>query len=121
MIARHRSIEDQTRIAPSLPTGYWLLAPGLMATDYWLFTTGYWLLPAFLIPDHCSLTTGFPAFLTTNHYPLITGFRAFLTTNHYPLITAFYPTPPCLRTHPHPFLRPHPPMPFCETVKLWSL
>jgi hypothetical protein len=51
-----------------------------------------------------------PRFAT--HDPMLPAspLAAFLTTNHYPLITASTPPPGRSATHP--------PMPFCETVKL---
>jgi hypothetical protein len=90
---------------------------------YWLLAICHWLLaPGYQLPS---------AFLTTYHYLLITAFTpppVFLPHPPTPR-----PPPPCFSvprflvplvprslffTHP-PILRgPHPPMPFCETVKL---
>jgi hypothetical protein len=104
--------------------------------------------PAFLTTGHCSLTTGLPAFLTTNHYPPITVFlttnhypptaaflapllpapcslapcspRSLAPCSPRSLASRFSPTPRHLQTHPPIVSDPHPPMPFCETVKLWN-
>jgi len=116
--------------------------PAFLTTDHSSPTT---IFPAFLTPNHDPLTTGLRAFLTTDHCSPTTKFPAVPTTNHYPLTTVFT-HPPVLCTHPltpaspvpaflipdpgsltpvftpppHTFRTP-PPMPFCETVKLWSL
>jgi hypothetical protein len=132
-------IEEQTRAAappsaqpvPSEPedspaTGYRLLATG-----YWLQATPCFLapfLPAFLFPvrrftsslvhpSTSSLLHQFTSSLSPE-VPMSLCPR-FNLSGMCPVRTpASFPHPPTLCTPPSPFARPHPLMPFCETVKL---
>jgi hypothetical protein len=57
-------------------------------------------------------------FFTPSHLHSFTSSTAPLLFCSLITVPCFYPTPHASGTHPHPFSRPHPPMPFCETVKL---
>jgi hypothetical protein len=133
---RFYSKTDQTTFAPSLPQPALGDAEGLNACR--LPATGFALSSLFYSLFPVALTTGFRAFLTTNHYPLTTAFTHPLplrtpppclsTPTPSPYLLRFLlfcsrslvPSVPCslLFTHPPYDSGPHPPMLFCETVKL---
>ena len=110
-----RMIHDETRTAPSLSP---VNGPRFTIHD----PLPAFQLAAFLTTNRYPRITASPVPLlsTADHYSPTTESPAFLTTNHYPLTTAFDPPPMPLA--PTPLCRrPHPPIRFCETVKLWSL
>ena len=127
--------ELRSSVAENDPMRIRITVPGLrpLITNHYSLTTAS-PVPAFLITDHCSLTTVFTYSLTT-----ASPVPAFLIPDPCSLIPAFtpplplrYPTPylsgpsvpqsrspevPVSTPPPHTFRTP-PPMPFCETVKL---
>jgi hypothetical protein len=83
----------------------------------------YSLLPTPYSLRFCSLVRWFPRFLCPGACPersrrISTSLGPSVPKSLSPEVPVFTPPPYASGTHPHPFSRPHPPMPFCETVKL---
>ena len=134
--------ELRSSVAENDPMRIRITVPGLrpLITNHYSLTTAS-PVPAFLITDHCSLTTVFtyslttaspvPAFLIPDPCSLIPVFAP-PPLSFTPPLPLRYPTPylsgpsvpqsrspevPAFTPPPHTFRTP-PPMPFCETVKL---